>query len=320
MRQLLAILLFSSFCITLRAQQPAQYSLYMLNKFNWNPAYAGLDNSLSVTGVFRRQWSGLEGGPENMNLTAHMPVFFLGGGMGIQVENDVLGPEHWTSASLAYSYQLDLNGSVLSFGLSGGIVQREIDGQRLRTPGGVYTNGEFDHNDPSLPLSLESAMTPTFNAGIYFQSERLEAGFAMRHLNEATAEFSTFNLSLVRNYFFTMDGHFDVGRIFSVHPSVIVQSDLTQTQVDFSMLIQYEENLFAGASLRGYNPNSIDAAALLLGYKLSEKLTLAYAYDFTLSALQNVSNGSHEILVNYNLNQPIGKGRPPKIIYNPRSL
>lgn len=319
MKRFLATLSFLFYLYSLSAQQPAQYSLYMLNKFNWNPAYAGLDNSLSITGVYRKQWVDLEGSPATQIVNAHMPVYILGGGMGLQVENDVLGPERWLSANLAYSFHLDLSGGILSLGLSGGIVQREIDGQKIRTPGGNY-NGEFDHGDPILPLSLESAMTPTFNAGVYFQSERLEAGFSVRHLNEASVAFSTFNLSLVRNYFFTVGTNFDVGRSFAVLPSVIVQSDLTQTQIDFSMLIQYEEKVFAGGSLRGYNTSSLDAAALLLGFQISEKLRMAYAYDFTLSDLRNVSNGSHEILLSYNLNEPIGKGRPPKIIYNPRSL
>ncbi|MFQ5447342.1 MAG: type IX secretion system membrane protein PorP/SprF, partial [Saprospiraceae bacterium] len=62
------------------------------------------------------------------------------------------------------------------------------------------------------------------------------------------------------------------------------------------------------------------AIAVLAGFKLSESIKLAYAYDFTLSNLSTVSSGSHEIMLNYNLGKPIGKGRPPKIIYNPRSL
>jgi hypothetical protein len=84
--------------------------------------------------------------------------------------------------------------------------------------------------------------------------------------------------------------------------------------------VRYNENIFTGASLRGYNNQTLDAVALVAGFKLSEKITLGYSYDITLSNLNTVSNGSHEILVNYNLGKPIGKGRPPAIIYNPRSL
>ena len=326
MKRIATIFFLSFIALSLWGQQPAQYSLYMLNKFNWNPAYAGLDNSLSMTGVYRDQWTGLDGlpgggSPQSANLSIHAPVYFLGGGMGLNVENDAFGPEKWTSATLAYNYQLNLNsGNVLSLGFSGGVIQREIDGAKLRTPEGNYLDNVFDHNDPILPIGLETAVVPTFNAGVYYQSEAFEAGLSVRHLTEASAEFSTLRLSLVRNYFLMLGGNFEVGRSFSVHPSILVQSDVTQTQVDFSTLIRYNENVFAGASLRGYNPNSLDAVAIIFGFKLSEKLTLGYAYDLTLSNLNTVSNGSHEIALNYNLNTIIGKGRPPKIIYNPRSL
>jgi hypothetical protein len=39
-----------------------------------------------------------------------------------------------------------------------------------------------------------------------------------------------------------------------------------------------------------------------------------------MSGLQEVTDGSHEVMLNFNLNKPIGKGKPPKIIYNPRFL
>jgi len=64
----------------------------------------------------------------------------------------------------------------------------------------------------------------------------------------------------------------------------------------------------------------LDAVALMAGFKLNEKLSVGYAYDIGLSALNSVSSGSHELLLNYNLGAPIGKGRPPAVIYNPRSL
>jgi hypothetical protein len=90
--------------------------------------------------------------------------------------------------------------------------------------------------------------------------------------------------------------------------------------MDFSLITRYNENIFIGASLRGYHSESLDAVALIGGFKLSEKITIGYSYDLTLSSLKTASNGSHEILLNYNLGKAIGKGRPPKIIYNPRSL
>lgn len=315
-------LLIASLITTLSiAQQPAQYSLYMLNPLGWNPAYAGMENSLSITGVFRKQWTGLEGSPTTQNISAHMPLYIARGGIGINVENDEFGAERWTAGTISYNFQKELGSSILAIGASAGMIQRELDGSKIRTPDGEYIEpGNPNHNDPILPLNAETASVPTFGAGIYFINERLEAGFSVRNIAEGQAEFSTLTLSLKRNFNFNIGAHFDIGRMLSVHPYALLRSDLTQTQVDFSVILRYNDNIFGGASFRGYNSNSTDAVAILAGFKLSEKLTLAYAYDLTLSDLNTVSNGSHEISLNFNLNKRIGEGKLPPIIYNPRSL
>ena len=319
-----AVLLFFAYC--LRGQQPAQYSMYMLNQLNWNPAYAGLDHSLSLTGVYRRQWNGLiesnSGdyvGPTSQYVGVHMPLYLASGGVGLQLENDQLGAERWTSVTLAYNYQLFLGSGILSFGIGGGLIQRSLDGSKLRTPDGNYEgNTIIEHNDNILPTGTVSAQVPSFNAGVYFQGEWLEAGLAVRHLVEEKADFTTFSLQLTRNYFFTLGLNFDVGNSFSIHPSAFVRSDFIQTQTDLSVRVRYNDNVFGGLGLRGYNSDNIDAVTFMAGFKLNENINFGYAYDLILSDLNVVSNGSHEIMLNYNLNKRIGAGRLPNIIYNPR--
>ncbi len=318
---LLTAALLILLALPLTGQQPGHYSLFFMNKMHWNAAYAGLDNSLSITGAFRSQWVGLEGSPTSQNLNMHMPLYIARGGIGINVENDVFGAERLTSATLAYNYQLPLGSGVLSIGLAGGIVQRALDGSKLRTPDGNYSEpGIIEHNDDLLPPVEETVLLPTFDAGLFYKSEWLEIGLSSKNLLESSADFSTVSLQLVRNYFAVVDVHLELSRAFKLHPSLFVRSDFTQTQTDVGFRLQYNDNMFGGASLRGYNSTSIDAAAILFGLNLSEKITLAYAYDLTLSDLNVVSNGSHEIMLNYNLNKPIGAGRPPNVIYNPRSL
>lgn len=303
------------------AQQPAHYSLYMFNLLNVNPAYAGLEHSLSITGVYRRQWVGLEGSPTTQSLSAHMPLYIASGGIGINVENDVIGAQRYTGATLSYNYQLTVgDNGILSLGAAGGIVQRALNGARLRTPEGIYNENIFNHQDDLLSQSAETGTLTTFDAGVYFQTERLEAGLAVRNLTAPTLALDNLNLTLARNYYLTFGLNLDLLRDFSVHPSLLVRYDAVELQADFSLIVQYNDNIFGGAAFRGYNSNSLDAASILAGFKLSEKITLAYAYDITLSKLNQVSNGSHEIVFNYNLNKRIGAGRPPRIIYNPRSL
>ena len=320
---LIVFLIFVS--VALHAQQPVQYSMYMLNKYNFNPAYAGLENSLSITGVFRKQWVNLESSPVTQNINAHMPLYYLGGGFGINLENDQLGAERNTSGSISYNYFVPVSKkSLLSFGISGGVIQKSLDGSKLRAPDGIYTEPPtIDHQDNLIPIGKVAAIAPLINAGVYFQSEKLEIGVSANNLLEPNAVLNAeelINIKFIRNYFFNLAYTFEISRSLAIQPSFFAKSDLVQTQLEFSAIVKYNDNIFGGASFRGYNANSIDAVIFLAGYKLNENFTLAYSYDLTLSGLSNVSKGSHEILLNYNLNKIIGKGVPPKIIYNPRFL
>lgn len=315
---------FLFFCSLASAQQSQQYTMYMLNKYAFNPAYAGLDNSLSMTGVYRKQWVGLVGSPESQQVNAHLPFYYLRGGLGINIGNDVAGAERNTSATVSYNYWVPVDKtSLFTIGLSAGIIQKSLDGNLLRTPEGTFIDGVYtNHNDRFLPASAVSAYSPTFNFGLYFKNERIEAGLSVNNLTEPKTSLDldsqSADILFNRNYFLTLGLNFDIGSSWTVLPSVFAQSDLVQTEVHFSTIIRHNDNIFGGVSFRGYNSTTVDALAFLAGMKLNERVTLSYSYDLTLSALNTVSRGSHEILLNYNLNKPIGKGLLPKIIYNPR--
>lgn len=317
---------FTSFFILLflgaaHAQQPAQYSMYMWNKYAFNPAYAGMENSLSLTGVYRNQWTNLEGAPETQSINAHMPFYFGGGGVGIGLENETIGSWRQTTTMLTYNYQSEVSSSgVLSMGLSAGLVQRELDGSKVRTPGGVYDDNSIEHQDPSILEEIQNGSAPTFHAGIFYQSEKLEVGISAMNLLENEVSLTSFGFKPDRTYFLYGGYQLDLSKKLVATPSVLLKSSTEQTQIDLSVLMEYNENIFFGASFRGYDSNSRDAIALIGGFKLSEKATLGYSFDITTSNLRNASSGTHELLLNYNLGRAIGKGKPPHIIYNPRSL
>ncbi len=305
------------------AQQPAQYSLYMLNKFAFNPAYAGMDNSLSMTGIYRKQWSGLNGSPETQNFNAHMPLYIANGGIGLGLENESIGSWKQTSLTLAYDYQMQAGKSgVLSLGISAGLVQRQLDGSKVRTPDTEFLDEGVpsNHNDPLLTINTENGMGANVNAGLFYQGQKLEAGLSAVNLLENEIDLSTLRFRQARSYYLYLGYNFDLGKNLTVNPTFLLKTDVRQTQMDFSVLARYNENIFVGGSFRGYNSESIDAVVLIGGFKLSEKITAGLSYDLGLSELKNVNNGSYELFLNYNLGKAIGKGRPPVIIYNPRSL
>ncbi len=308
------------------AQQEVQYSQYMFNQFRINPAFAGLDNSLSATGVYRDQWVGLEGRPQTQNFNVHMPFYYLRGGIGLNIENDIAGAERNLKASATYAYHFPLKKfGVLSIAATAGVIQKRLDGNILRAPDGLYglDPNVISHEDPELSEGIESAIAPNFASGIFLKGERFQLGVSATNIAESVISF-TFSegseIKLSRTYFGFASYDFEIGSSFNLMPSLLFKSDAIENQIEFSTILKYNDNIFLGASFRGYEKNSMDAIVALAGLKLNNHFTLSYSYDITLSGLNQVSKGSHEILVNYNLNKPIGKGIPQKIIYNPRFL
>lgn len=306
--------------VAVYGQQPAQYSLYMLDPLRWNPAYAGLDESLSVAGLYRRQWAGLDGSPTSQSLSAHLPVYAASSGVGIQVQNDALGANRRSSGQIHYNYQRTLGNGVFSAGLSLGLVQWRLDGNRLRTPQGRYDEpGVIEHEDAILPISTETGSLLTTGLGVFYQAEAFDVGLSVENLNEPSVELGLYTYQLARAYTASARVRLPLNDLWAIEPSLAVRSDIIQTQTDISLLFRYNNTIFAGPSFRGYNRQSVDAASIIAGVKISEQLSVAYAYDIPLSALRSVHNGSHEIGLFYNLNKRIGAGRLPGIIYHPRA-
>jgi len=312
-RATIFILLFG-IAFQAQAQQPAQYSLWQFNHHNYNPAYAGLDNSLSVTGIFRRQWAGLEGAPLTQNVNIHFPVEFMNSAFGLKLENDVLGEERNITATATYAYQLQFgDGNMISAGLNGGIIQKSINGELLNPR-------DIDQNDNLIPIGTATAMAPIFSAGVFFKNKNIKAGVSANNLLESSLPYTytaSAGIQLVRNYFAIFAYKFEIGD-FGIEPAILFKSDLVESQIDFSTTIYYQEKLFGGTAYRGYSLTTQDAVAIFAGYKVNENVSFAYAYDVPLSTLSSVNTGSHEIMLNYNLNKTIGTPLPAKIIYNPR--
>lgn len=317
---LLTLSLLCSTGLMVYGQQAAQYSLFMLDNARWNPAAAGMQESMLINAGLRQQWSRLDGAPRTQRLGLHLPLNFISSGFGLEAERDLLGARRLTSVRLAYNYQIRLGNGRLGIGASGGWRQLSLDGRELRTPTGSYDEGMgiIVHNDDILPEANLSATTTSVGLGIFYQGEVIHGGFSIDNIRAPQFESADLSWQLSRVYYGGAGAKFYLLDDWNIQPGIWFRSDAVQTQADFSLLIQYSDNIFGGASFRGYSRETGDAVALIAGFNLSDKLRLAYAYDLGISALRSVHNGSHELLLTYDLQQPIGAGRPPKIIYHPR--
>lgn len=321
-RFLTPILLCCAFGLS--AQQVPQYSMYQINPYAYNPAYAGMENTLVATGVYRKQWADLKGAPEGQHVNAHLPLDMISSGIGLKVDNDNIGAHRTTQVLMSFSYRLALGREAsLSAGVGGGYMQYNLDGDKLRAPEGTYLEPAFSHNDPLLPEGNVRAGSPVVEAGLFLDWRALQAGLSVQPVFSPVLKPNDqggFALQPVQHYLFYAAYTIALSEDFSVQPSVLTKTDIKQTQIEISSTIRWGENIFAGASYRGLTANDRDAVILYGGLRVNEKLSLGYAYDLSLSPLKDVNRGSHELLLRYSLNKPIGAGKLPPIIYNPRFI
>ena len=301
------------------SQQIPQYALFSWQPAMSNPAYAGLDETLHAMINVRRQWLGIEGSPMTQALNVHMPLYLVGGGIGLRVENDALGPEQLLRAGLQYSYHLQINSTnTLGIGLEGQLLQYRRDGALLRTPDGDYSGGILLHNDAFLGTGLSSVSIPQVNVGVYWKGARFEAGAAVQNVLSAESTITDIPLQTRRHYLVQASGRLEVGSSLAIKPGFWLASDGVQTQASVSAAAIWNDKYLLGGGFRGFSPNTIDAVLLQGGVALGEKWMLLYGYDLGLSALRTAQTGSHEVGLRYTLGLPVGKGKLPGIIYNPR--
>src|SRR5579859_7661571 len=105
MKKLLALpLLFNVLCMVVCAQQDPQFSQLAFTKLYYNPGFAGANDAICGTLLFRNQWTGFGNEPRTAVLMADMPLDVLHGGVGLSVHAlDNLGATNSLDARLNYS-------------------------------------------------------------------------------------------------------------------------------------------------------------------------------------------------------------------------
>jgi type IX secretion system PorP/SprF family membrane protein len=160
------------------AQSQPQYSLHMLDRYQFNPAFAGMESSLSVTANYRAQWLGISGNPEQRYINMHLPFYLWKGALGMSLQHESIGAQKILNATVSYNYVTEIKFGLLSVGISGGVSQQTLDGTVLRAPDGEYEGPTILHNDPILPNTVVHGLAPLVQAGVYFAGVMFEAGVA----------------------------------------------------------------------------------------------------------------------------------------------
>jgi type IX secretion system PorP/SprF family membrane protein len=283
------VLMFTS--IVSFAQQDAQFTQYMYNTINVNPAYAGSRGVLSVFALHRTQWVGLDGAPVTNTVSMNTPINESNLGLGISIINDRIGPtnENTFSADLSYSIPTSENFK-LSFGVKGTANVFNLDVTKL-TPA---------EDDPKLH-NFNNRFSPNIGAGLYYHSDKAYIGLSVPNFIETNRyidkdnEVAIFKEKI--NYYLIAGYVFDVSNTLKFKPALLTKMvQGAPLQVDVSGNFMFDNKFSFGLAYRWSA-----AFSAMAGFQVSDAIYIGYGYDLDTTNLGKYNSGSHEIFLRYEL-------------------
>ncbi|MAX71573.1 MAG: hypothetical protein CMC76_10835 [Flavobacteriaceae bacterium] len=283
------------------AQQDPHYTQYMYNMSVINPAYAIDDeDNINLGLLYRSQWVGAVGGPNTASLFAHSTITDrLEGGISIIHDEVGDGVVKQTNAFVDIAYVLPVSEtSKLSFGIKAGA---------------TFFNTNFDgfvYSDPSYDPAFAENISRTFpnvGAGLFYFTDNYYVGFSAPNLLES--KHMDQNSGVVTqgaekiHLFFTGGYVFNLGENYKLKPAFMAkQVSGAPISFDLTTNVLIKNKVEFGAAYR-----FTDSFSGLVNLTVSPSIKIGYAYDHTISNLGRFNNGSHEIMLLFNINR-LGKG------------
>jgi len=283
------------------AQQDAQFTQYMYNTININPAYAGSRGALSVFALHRDQWIGLDGAPKTNAISVNTPINNSNVGLGVSLVNDKIGPttENQFSVDLSYTIPTSDNWK-LSFGIKGSADIFNLDVSKLNPA---------DQGDPQFQ-NLENDFSPNVGAGIYWHSDKAYIGLSVPNFIQ-TNRYNDNDVAIYKDQinYYLMGGYiFDFSQEIKFKPAVLTKMvEGAPLQVDVSANFLFFEKLTLGVAYRW------DAAvSAMAGFQLTDAMYIGYGYDNETTQLRKYNSGSHEIFLRFELFKNNSKMTTPR--------
>lgn len=279
------------------SQQDSQFTQYMYNTVNINPAYAGSRGVMSIFGLYRNQWVGLDGAPVTSTASLNTPIGNSNVGLGLSFINDRIGPSDETSISADVSYSVPTSESwKLSFGLKATANLLNVDFTKLNI---------YNPADPRFQNNVDNKFSPNIGAGVYLHSNKTYFGLSVpnfletKHFDEsASSSNSASFVAKERMHYYAIAGHvFDLSPTIQFKPAVLAKAvQGAPLQVDVSGNFLFNEKFTIGAAYRWSA-----AMSAMVGFQATENWFIGYAYDMETTKLADYNSGSHEIFLRYEL-------------------
>lgn len=292
MKKLIYFIFFTTLTSVTFGQSQFHYGMYSLHQPFFNPAAAGSYENLSAAMLYKTQWTGLDGAPKIGALNIIKP--FNENAISVTLTNDNIGASNSTTLNGAYAYTLKSSENSrlsMALGASLNLMQSNLSALAVNDPG-----------DPIFASNRVFVM-PNFNFGTYYFKNKFYVGLALPNLlaNNITYDKqvkgkTSFDFNQL--HFYLHSGYrFVINEKTNLNVSTLIkQVSGAPLQYDINAQLEINKKIAPALSYR-----SNKDLLLMLSYMLTEDLKLGYAYEYSFSELKNYSNGSHEIMLIYQI-------------------
>lgn len=238
---------------------------------------------MSIYGVVRSQWAGVDGSPKTQVLSVHSPLMNRKVGLGLQVVADQIGPNKNSGAFASYAYRIHMKKSRLALGIRAGTYTYKYDQSLIK------------YKDPSqneLSTIKETHFRTDF--GIYYNSRSWYWGWSIIHLVDISPSANPYFPSVHR--YLTVGKAFQATEGLIINPSILMKNTDETRNTDINLNFLVKQKFWAGFSLR---KNTIP---ILFQYIASDQLKIGFSWDVPAGKVIRHMGSSWEVLLQWDIN------------------
>lgn len=292
MKRILTLIFFIGCLAEISAQQLTQYSNFVYNYLQYNPAVAGTAPCLDIKFGFRKQWTGIPDSPQTIFANAHGKI---GGkkkisnfhGIGVTVENDQAGPFAYSSLHALYAYHMRLSRRyTLSTGAGVGFSQYRID----------YSNMILENqtDEPLITGAINDFVFPVINFGLWLYRDDRFYGISVRNIGTRSVKGIPDGAGKLQAHWTFANGYaVKLGDDLTFKPALLLNYVAkSKASLEGQGMMDYKEKFAVGIGARSGHGFTALVKVTALQY-----VTLAYAFDITANKLRYDGKNSHEIMI-----------------------
>ncbi len=264
---------------------------YIFNALAINPAYSGSREALSVSLLYRNQWTGVKGAPRTTTFSVHSPLRNEKIGLGLLLISDKIGITRETCMMGSYAYRLKMPGGKLSMGVGFGLRMLDNNWNDLDAT---------DPDDELLNNGNRAFGLPDISMGVFYYSKKFFTGFSvpffLGHKYDLTQnKFVTYNDFAEYNYLAHVGAIFNLSTQLKLLPSLLIKYTPGQNpQADISSHLIFHDKIWIGSAYR--NPGTLLG---IFQYLVNNQFKIAYSFDIRFGKINRFGNLSHEVMIRY---------------------